>query len=248
MGLLLKDKVIFLTGGAAGIGYECAKVYIQEGAILVVFDKIVAKIDGLSMSFVGDVSNAAEVQESIRNTINQFGRIDAVHNNAGIAHPSKPIHETTEEEWNNLINTNLKSVFLTTKFAFETLKQNKGTILNTSSMVGAIGQAQHAAYSATKGAMNALTKSMALDYASFGIRVNAVAPAGDWTTMLRTWALDQPNPTTISEYLDQIHPLGFCPEGDVIADVCAFLLSEKARFITGCILPVSGGAELGYRR
>ena len=221
MGLLLKDKVIFLTGGAAGIGYECAKVYIQEGAILVVFDKIVAKIDGLSMSFVGDVSNAAEVQESIRNTINQFGRIDAVHNNAGIAHPSKPIHETTEEEWNNLINTNLKSVFLTTKFAFETLKQNKGTIL---------------------------TKSMALDYASFGIRVNAVAPAGVWTPMLRTWALDQPNPTTISEYLDQIHPLGFCPEGDVIADVCAFLLSEKARFITGCILPVSGGAELGYRR
>lgn len=248
MGLLLKDKVIFLTGGAAGIGYECAKVYIQEGAILVVFDKIVAKIDGLSMSFVGDVSNAAEVQESIRNTINQFGRIDAVHNNAGIAHPSKPIHETTEEEWNNLINTNLKSVFLTTKFAFETLKQHKGTILNTSSMVGAIGQAQHAAYSATKGAMNALTKSMALDYASFGIRVNAVAPAGVWTPMLRTWALDQPNPTTISEYLDQIHPLGFCPEGDVIADVCTFLLSEKARFITGCILPVSGGAELGYRR
>lgn len=90
MGLLLKDKVIFLTGGAAGIGYECAKVYIQEGAILVVFDKIVAKIDGLSMSFVGDVSNAAEVQESIRNTINQFGRIDAVHNNAGIAHPQSP--------------------------------------------------------------------------------------------------------------------------------------------------------------
>jgi meso-butanediol dehydrogenase/(S,S)-butanediol dehydrogenase/diacetyl reductase len=115
-------------------------------------------------------------------------------------------------------------------------------------MVGSIGQSLHAAYTATKGAINALTKSMALDYAAYGIRVNAVAPAGVWTPMLRNWAKEQPNTAEIETYLDQIHPLGYCPTGDVVADACVFLLSEKARFITGTILPVSGGAELGYKR
>jgi len=89
---------------------------------------------------------------------------------------------------------------------------------------------------------------MALDYAPFGIRVNAVCPAGVWTPMLREWAREQPNPEAIEKYLSDIHPVGFCPAGDVIADVAAFLLSEKARFMTGSIVPVSGGAELGYRK
>jgi NAD(P)-dependent dehydrogenase (short-subunit alcohol dehydrogenase family) len=115
-------------------------------------------------------------------------------------------------------------------------------------MVGEIGQQNHAAYVATKGGMNALTKAMALDYASFGIRVNAVCPAGVWTPMLREWATQQPNPADIEKYLDEIHTLGYCPEGDVIADVATFLISDAARFITGCIMPVSGGAELGYKR
>jgi NAD(P)-dependent dehydrogenase (short-subunit alcohol dehydrogenase family) len=96
--------------------------------------------------------------------------------------------------------------------------------------------------------MNTLTKSMALDYAPLGIRVNAVCPAGTWTPMLRRWAAEQPDPGAIDRYLDEIHPLGPCPEGDVIADACVFLLSPRARFITGHILHVSGGAELGYRR
>jgi NAD(P)-dependent dehydrogenase (short-subunit alcohol dehydrogenase family) len=89
---------------------------------------------------------------------------------------------------------------------------------------------------------------MALDYSKFGIRVNAVSPAGVWTPMLRQWCNEQPDPASIEKYLDEIHPLGYCPEGDVIADACVFLLSDMARFITGCILPVGGGAELGYRR
>jgi NAD(P)-dependent dehydrogenase (short-subunit alcohol dehydrogenase family) len=114
-------------------------------------------------------------------------------------------------------------------------------------MVGIIGQSNHAAYVATKGAMISITKAMALDYAADGIRVNAVCPAGVWTPMLRQWATEQENPAEIGTYLDRIHPLGYCPDGDVIADASVFLLSTAARFITGCILPVSGGAELGYR-
>jgi NAD(P)-dependent dehydrogenase (short-subunit alcohol dehydrogenase family) len=89
---------------------------------------------------------------------------------------------------------------------------------------------------------------MALDYAPLGIRVNAVCPAGTWTPMLRKWSTEQANPAAISQYLDDIHPLGYCPEGDVIADACVYLLSDKARFVTGHIMHVSGGAELGYRR
>jgi NAD(P)-dependent dehydrogenase (short-subunit alcohol dehydrogenase family) len=114
--------------------------------------------------------------------------------------------------------------------------------------VGEIGQDNHAAYTATKGAINALTKSMALDYAPYKIRVNAVAPAGVWTVMLREWGQSQPDADGIEAYLNGIHPLGYCPEGDVVADACVFLVSDKARFITGSVMPVSGGAELGYRR
>ena len=252
--MLLQNKVIFLTGGSKGIGAECAKAYSKEGALLAIaalhkheIDDIIAEIGGNHLSLPCDVSNEAQVKDAIEKTIAHFGRIDAIHNNAGIANPSKALHETTTEEWDNLMNINLKSVYLTTKYGFESLKATKGSILNTSSMVGSIGQEIHAAYSATKGGMNALTKSMALDYAKYGIRVNAVAPAGVWTPMLRDWAKEQPNTQEIEHYLDKIHPLGYCPNGDVIADACVFLLSDKARFMTGCILPVSGGAELGYK-
>jgi meso-butanediol dehydrogenase / (S,S)-butanediol dehydrogenase / diacetyl reductase len=188
------------------------------------------------------------VKSAIAGTLKAFGKIDAVHNNAGIATPSKTLHETTDAEWNSLFSVNVKSLLYTTRHAFEELEASEGSILNTSSLVGVIGQEIHAAYTATKGAMNALTKSMALDYARYRIRVNAVCPAGVWTPMLRQWCDEQPSPASIERYLDEIHPLGYCPEGDAIADACVFLLSDKARFVTGHIMHVSGGAELGYRR
>ncbi len=251
----MKNKVIFLTGGSTGIGLDCAKAYAAEGALVVLCardgktaEAVAAKLPGQHYGIRCDVSIAAEVEHAIQFTLEKFGRLDAIHNNAGIAYPSKPLHETTEAEWDALMAINLKSVFWTTKIGYEALKASRGCILNTSSLVGVIGQHIHAAYTATKGAMNTLTKSMALDYAPDGIRVNAVCPAGTWTPMLRKWASEQPDPDGIEKYLDDIHPLGQCPEGDVIADACVFLLSEKSRFITGHILHVSGGAEIGYRR
>ena len=96
--------------------------------------------------------------------------------------------------------------------------------------------------------MISLTKAMAADYARYSIRVNAICPAGVWTPMLEQWCGEQKDPSGIRQYLDDIHMLGYCPRGDVVADAAVFLLSDQARFITGCILPVSGGAELGYRR
>lgn len=252
--MILQDKIIFITGAAEGIGYECAKVYAAEGARLAIADRneasLTAALGELGASHMGiycDVSQADHVKRAIDRTLGEFGRIDGIHNNAGIAGPAKPLHETTEAEWGELMDVNLKGIYYTVKYGLEALKASGGAILNTSSLVGEIGQEMHAAYSATKGAINALTKSMALDYAKYGIRVNAVSPAGVWTPMLRQWNAAQPAGKDMAAYLDNIHALGYCPEGDVVADACAFLLSDKARFITGCILPVSGGAELGYK-
>jgi meso-butanediol dehydrogenase/(S,S)-butanediol dehydrogenase/diacetyl reductase len=250
----LQDKCILITGGAQGIGLECARAYVREGARVAIAEvnqeqteKAVHELGVAALAISCDVSDGNSVASAVAKTITAFGTLDAVHNNAGIASPSKPLHLTEEDEWDRLLQINLKSIFWMTKASYPHLKASRGSILNTASMVGSIGQSNHAAYVASKGGMISLTKAMALDYAADGVRVNAVCPAGVWTPMLRQWASEQDNPSEIESYLDRIHPLGYCPEGDVIADASVFLLSPAARFITGCIMPVSGGAELGYR-
>jgi len=251
----LADKVIVLTGGGDGIGRECALAYARAGAAVAILDRnmaaaesTAAEIGGKTVAIHADVSDGDAIKNAIATVLKKFSRIDAIHNNAGIASPSKPLHETSEAEWDDLQRINLKSVYWTTRYGFEALAASKGCILNTASMVGLMAQENHAAYVATKGGMISLTKAMAIDCARYSIRVNAICPAGVWTPMLERWCEEQPDPSTIRKYLDDIHLLGYCPRGDVIADAAVFLISAKARFITGCILPVSGGAELGYKR
>jgi NAD(P)-dependent dehydrogenase (short-subunit alcohol dehydrogenase family) len=252
--MLLSEKVIVVTGGASGIGYECVKAYQREGARVAILD--IRPLPGPATMedpthhpqwLLCDVSNEEDVKDSFRKILERYGTIDCIHNNAAISSPSKPLHTTSVEEWHRIMNTNLLSIYLTTKYGLGSLIQSKGSIINTSSLVGEMGQELHAVYAASKGAVNALTKSMALDYAHYGIRVNAVAPAGVWTPMLKQWAREQPNPRSIENYLDGIHALGYCPNGNVVADAAVFLASGMASFITGCILPVGGGAELGYK-
>lgn len=252
---LLQDRVIFLTGAANGIGRECALAYAREGAVVAAADidferaeQLATEIGGGAVPLRCDAGEASSVESAVAETLRRFGRIDAIHNNAGIVGPALPLHESTEAEWDEVQRVNLKSVYLSARYGFAPIRAARGAILNTASVVGLIGQDNHAAYVASKGAMISLTKAMALDYASFGIRVNAICPAAVWTPMLKNWAEGLPDPAGIARFLDQMHPLGYCPEGDVIADAAVFLLSEKARFITGCILPVTGGAELGYKR
>jgi NAD(P)-dependent dehydrogenase (short-subunit alcohol dehydrogenase family) len=243
----LSGKVIFLTGGGQGIGRECAIAYVRAGA-QVAQATVKNDLPGVAIALHCDVASSDSVQDALRCTLDHYGRLDAIHNNAAISGPSKPLHETTGEQWDQLFAINLKSIYHTTRHGIEALKASRGCILSTASMVGVLGQENHAAYVATKGALIALTKAMALDYAPFGIRVNALSPAAVWTPLLRQWVQEQPNPIATEDFLNHIHALGFCPDGDVVADVAVFLLSERARFITGVTLPVSGGAELGYRR
>jgi len=151
---LLKDKIIFLTGGSRGIGLECAKKYIEAGAEVAVVANDATSLAGAievlgnkSCGILCDVSRSADVEDAIRQTLEKYGRIDVIHNNAGIAHPSRPVHETEETEWDALFNINLKSIFFTTRYGLEALKLSEGCILNTSSLVGEIGQENHAAVS-----------------------------------------------------------------------------------------------------
>lgn len=250
---MLKKKVVLLTGGADGIGWECAKAYAKAGAMICIADQ---KAPGATLKTLKggghffapcNLTNEMEVKDVIALIVHKYGRLDAIHNNAGVGAPSKPLHTTSNEEWQWLMDVNLKSILYTTRYGIKHLKKSKGCILTTSSMVGGMGQENHAAYVATKGAVNALTKAMALDYASWGIRVNAIAPAAIKTPMLEAWAAAQPHAKKMMNYLNKLQPLGNMPDGSVIADAAVFLLSDAARFITGCILPVSGGAELGYR-
>jgi NAD(P)-dependent dehydrogenase (short-subunit alcohol dehydrogenase family) len=252
----LDGQVIFLTGGGQGIGRECAKAYHRAGGIVAIADIDLAaatdtverSLGGVGLAIECDVASAASVQAAIDATLQRLGKIDAIHNNAAISVPSKPLHETTEAQWDRLLDVNVKSIYHTTCCGIEALKHSRGSILNTASMVGELGQENHAAYVATKGAVIALTKAMALDYAPFGIRVNAICPAAVWTPLLREWVAEQPDPAGAEDFLNHIHVLGYCPDGDVVADAAVFLLSRQARFITGIALPVSGGAEIGYRR
>lgn len=154
----LKDKVIFLTGGSTGIGWACAKAYVAEGALVAIAalgrEQVAEAAAQLGKDHLGvacDLTRANEVQSAVTLALERFGRIDAVHNNAGIATPSKSLEETSDAEWEALFNTNLRGILFTTRYAFEALCTSKGCILNTSSLVGVIGQEIHAAYAATKG-------------------------------------------------------------------------------------------------
>ena len=244
--MLLQDKVIFLTGGSTGIGLDCAKAYAAEGAKVVLVARngelsaqAAADLGADHIGFACDVSSDSDVKKAIERTLSHFGKIDAIHNNAGIATPSKPLHETTDDEWDALFNINLKSVLHTTRHGIAALRESKGCILNTSSLVGVIGQEIHAAYTATKGGMNTLTKSMALDYAKEGIRVNAVAPA-----VVRTRfavPLYEGKEASVSGR----YPLGRIGDPEDVAEAVVYLTSDEASWITGQTLVLDGGLTLG---
>ncbi len=161
-------------------------------------------------------------------------------------HNGKGIETCTLEDWDRLINSNLRSGFLATKCALDVLKSTRGSVVFVSSMVAVVGQKDSVAYSASKGAINAMVKSIALDVAPYGIRVNAICPGFVETPLLNRWLSTQTDPTAAREEIDQMHPLGRIATPLEIGEAAVWLASEKASFVTGVILPVDGGVTLGY--
>jgi NAD(P)-dependent dehydrogenase (short-subunit alcohol dehydrogenase family) len=253
MPLRLQNKTALITGGAAGIGAAIVRRFIDEGARVLVGDRdqphghaLCSELGGAAVFHGLDVADEASFAKAIEQAMALWGRLDILVNNAGIALPAATVQDTTLDQFEQLVDVNLRSVFLGCKLAYPHLKTVRGCVLNISSMAGVTGQERHAVYGATKGAINALTKCAAVDWGRDGVRINALCPAGVWTGTLRAWMKTQPDAAGIENYLKQIHALGYCPEPEEIASVAAFLCSDEAKFVTGCIMPVSGGSECGY--
>jgi NAD(P)-dependent dehydrogenase (short-subunit alcohol dehydrogenase family) len=251
----LKDKVAIVTGSSKGIGEGIAKVFSKEGAKVVITcrhdeegQKMVDSIKALKGDAIfvkTDVTKSQDIQNMIDVCIKTFGKLDILVNNAGY-HISKNAEETSEQEWEFIQNTNLRSTFLCSKYAIPHLKKTKGNIVNISSMVGVVGQPNAAAYSATKGGQIAMTKNMAIDFAKDGIRVNVICPGWIATPLVEDWFVQQKDPQAARQYIYGQHPLGRIGTIEECGYLAAFLVSDEAAFITGTVVNIDGGITLGY--
>jgi meso-butanediol dehydrogenase/(S,S)-butanediol dehydrogenase/diacetyl reductase len=248
-----KDLSVIVTGASGGIGSACAKAFLQAEARVVLTDidesgrELAAGFGPQRCRFIHcDLSDEQGVHNLIQEVASAFGSIDVLVNNAAVLTPTKPLHETSTAEFNALIGVNLRGLFFCCKYAFPYLKDSRGCIVNISSMAGVHGEKHHAIYSATKGAINTLTRSMAVDYGQEGIRCNAVCPSSVITPNSGGIIHSQPNAAEIVKLRNAIHPLGYTASADEIAAVVVFLASSKASYMTGAVIPVNGGEDCGY--
>ena len=244
----LQSKTALVTGASGGIGRALVDSFLAAGANVVGSDLCEGeKNEHANFHFVqSDVSQAEDVEKLIEQTIEHFGTLDILVNNAAVLTPTESVEKTSLEEFDKLIAVNLRGVFLLCKAAYPHLKKSKGCLLNISSMAGVHGEKQHAIYSATKGALNALTQSMAVDWGDDGIRCNALCPSSVLTPNVDKLIEALPNASEIINLRKSINALGFTATPQHIADAAVFLCSPQAAFMTGAIVPVSGGSECGY--
>lgn len=248
-------KVALITGGAKGIGLGIARAFAREGAVVALVDideasghkveQELAAQGTRARFFPCDVGQSQAIQSTVNAALRTFGRIDVLVNNAG-THNGGGLEACSEEDWDFLINTNLRSAFLLTKYALPALKESRGSVINMGSMVGLVGQKDAVAYVASKGGLIAMTKALALDLGPYGIRVNAICPGFVRTPLLDSWIKTQPDPVSIRSEVDGMHPLGRIAEPEEIGYAALHLASAEAGFTTGVALPVEGGVTLGY--
>ena len=241
----LENKIALVTGAARGIGQAIAVQLASDGADLALCDvkaewleDTLAKVKALGRRAEGyamDVANAAAVGEAVAQVLGDFGRIDVLVNNAGITRDTLLIR-MTEEDWDAVLDVNLKGAFLTTKAVVKSMmKQRSGAIVNIASVVGIMGNPGQANYTASKAGLIALTKTTAKEMGSRNIRVNAVAPGFIHTAM--TDKLSEP----VKEAMLKMVPLGRLGEPEDVAKAVAFLASDNAAYVNGQTLAVCGG-------
>lgn len=246
----LKDKVALVTGGSRGIGYAIAEAFAAQGAkVALVYrdetagqaalEKIRQKVPGaVVMGKACDIAKAADVDALYELLIKEWGQLDILVNNAGITRDTL-ILRMKEEDWDNVMATNLKGAFLMSKTAVKhMLKARKGAIINLSSVVGQIGNAGQVNYAASKGGLIAFTKSLAREVASRNITVNAIAPGYIETDMTESLSAE------MKETLKANIPLGRLGAVSDIAHAALYLASEGATYVTGQVLAVNGGMSM----
>lgn len=244
-----QGKVALITGGSSGIGRATAVAFAREGAKVVVASRRVkeseetikfvkeAGSDGLSVKT--DVSKEAEVKVMVEKTIKAYGHLDYAVNNAGIEQVPTPLVEQTEEVFDQIININVKGVWLSMKYEIpQMLSNGGGAIVNVSSGAGLVGVPGVPIYVASKHAVIGLTKSVALEYAKLGIRISAVAPGVIETDMLERFSKDNQQ---VRQYLMAMHPIGRSGKPEEIANAVVWLCSDGASFVTGHTLVIDGG-------
>lgn len=246
----LNGKIALVTGGSEGMGFATAKLFLQEGAKVVITGR--SRVKGRQavrnlkkygpVEFVqGDVSRATDARRMVERTVGRFGRIDVLFNNAGV-YIEKRAEEMTEEEWDFVLDTNLKGTFLVSKYAIPHMKrQGSGVIVNNSSDAGLIGNRSCPAYCASKGGVTVMTKAMALDYARDGIRVNCVNPGVIDTPMVANEARASGNARAYLKKCALDQPIGRLGRPEEVAHAVLFLASDESSFVTGSALSIDGG-------
>jgi NAD(P)-dependent dehydrogenase (short-subunit alcohol dehydrogenase family) len=259
-GLRYANKVVIITGGTSGIGRGCAQEFVASGARVVVSSndqdqgaavtpalQALAQGPGDASFIYCDVRKPEDFQNLIEAAVSCHGRLDCLINNAGWHPPHKTIDDFSIDEFRDLIDLNLVSVFTACKFALPHLRTTKGNIINMASLVAALGQRHAVTYVATKGAVVSLTKALAVDEAPHGVRVNSVSP-GNIDTPLWQEAIDAArDPRQCRAEGEAAQVMGRMGTSEEVGRLCLFIASE-ATFTTGVDHIVSGGAELGYGR
>jgi NAD(P)-dependent dehydrogenase (short-subunit alcohol dehydrogenase family) len=244
----LRDRIALVTGAASGIGAATARRFAREGATVAIND---AKPEGLdavageiraagakALVLPGDVTKKADCERIVQEVIRTFGRLDILINNAGINRDAMAA-KMTEEQWDAVLSVNLKGTFLCAQAALPGMRERAwGRVVNTSS-IGALGNIGQANYAASKAGVIGLTKTLALEYAKYGVTVNAIAPGPVMTAMLAGV------PEAIRERIIAQVPVGRIASPDEIAGVHVFLASEDAAFITGQVIFADGGMSVG---
>ena len=244
----LKDKTAIITGGGSGFGASMAELFAKNGAKVIVADLNLNNADKISETIGGyavevDVSNAKSVEQMKIDVFKNFERVDIVVNNAGTTHLPAPMETIEEDEFDRVFNVNCKSVYLTAKHFVPHFKENKnGVILNIASTAGVSPRPNLNWYNSSKGWMILASKTMAVELAPFGIRVNVVNPVAGETPLLKSF-LGEDTPEMRAKFLSTI-PLGRFSMPEDIASAALFLCSDSASMITGANLEVDGGRTI----